>query len=421
MLTDSFALSPEALAHMLGALGSGAAGELSASIFDDSILGKELQKDVTPQPSSNSAGSYSGGGSGAGSGSGNPSTEYIVTDGVNTYQFTDTANSSNSGATNSVIEHPFNYENLDVGILMQEPSLILAIAVILEMFLPLGKSFKLDGLMGIFSALGRKVNRPSISAGQRAFAGFFLPALIIFALLSITLTLDLVSGFDSIITLIVLVLILELKFPQDQSILVYRSLHEGFKEKAKQVLSPMVLRETKPLSEMGIAKATCESAILRIFSGWFAIMIWYFLMGLEGAVLMQTVNVLSRTFNYKLKGNYQFGKTIFRVNQLLLFIPALVLMLCLLVSKNPWRHFVYAQNGFKSYPAAVSGMVLGAVGGALNITLGGPRFYQGEIVRLPSVGGTQKPDEQSILYAMRKIRMCGIILLVVSILIDLNF
>ena len=39
---------------------------------------------------------------------------------------------------------------------MQEPSLILAIAVILEMFLPLGRRFKLDGLMGVFSALGRK-------------------------------------------------------------------------------------------------------------------------------------------------------------------------------------------------------------------------------------------------------------------------
>ena len=104
----------------------------------------------------------------------------------------------------------------------------------------------------------------------------------------------------------------------------------------------------------------------------------------------------------------------------MLFIPALVLMLCLICSKNPWRHFVYAQNGFKTYPAAVSGMVLGAVGGALNITLGGPRYYQGNIMRLPAVGGTQSPDEQSILYAMRKIRMCGIILLVLSIIIDLN-
>lgn len=411
MLTDSFELSPETLLNTLGAIGSDVGTELSASIFDDSILGNELQKDL-----GNSGGRHES--TPAGNSRNGGGTDYIVTDGVNTYQFTDTSSANHN--TGSVIEHPINYQNIDVGILMHEPSLILAIAVILEMFLPLGKSFKLDGLMGIFSALGRKVNRPSISAGQRAFAGFFLPSLIIFALLSIVLTLDLVSGFDSILTLIVLILVLELKFPQDQSIVVYRSLHEGFKEKAKELLSPMVLRETHMLSTMGIAKATCESAILRIFSGWFAVMIWYFMMGLEGAVLMQTVNVLSRAFNYKLKGNYQFGKTIFRVQQIMLFIPALVLMLCLLCSKNPWRHFVCAQDGFKSYPAAVSGMVLGAVGGALNITLGGPRYYQGNLMRLPSVGGTQAPDEQSILYAMRKIRMCGIILLVLSILIDLN-
>lgn len=409
MFYDNLALSPEALTQTVGAVGSATVGQLSASIFDDTFLGESLQKENAPA-SAPSSPSYGGNGGGNGS--------YIVTDGTNSYTFS--SNSSNQSQNTSIIEHGIDYQNIDVGILMQEPSLILAIAVILEMFLPLGRRFKLDGLMGVFSALGRKVNRPSISAGQRAFAGFFLPTLIISVLLFLVLTLDLVSGFDSILALVVLVLVLELKFPQDQSILVYRSLHEGFKDKAKEVLRPMVLRETHMLSSMGIAKATSESAILRIFSGWFAVMIWYFMMGIEGAVFMQTVNVLSRAFNYKLKGNYQFGKTIFRVQQIMLFIPALVLMLCLICSKNPWRHFVYAQNGFKTYPAAVSGMVLGAVGGALNITLGGPRYYQGNIMRLPTVGGTQNPDEQSILYAMRKIRMCGIILLVLSIIIDLN-
>lgn len=325
--------------------------------------------------------------------------------------------STNQGITD------FNslYQNMDVSILMQEPTLILAIAVILEMILPLGKRFKLDGLMNVFIGLGRKVNRPGISDTQRAFAGFLLPTLILFFLLFLVTTLDVISGFDAIIALVVMVLVLELKFPQDRSILVYRALHEGFKDKAKDLLSTMVLRETNMLSPMGIAKAASESAILRIFSGWFAVMVWYLMLGIEGAVMMQTVNVLSRCYNYKLRGNYQFGRMIFRMQQILLFIPALVLMLCLLCSKSPWRHFITAKQAFSNYPAAVSGMVLGAVGGALNISLGGPRYYQGYLMRLPSVGGEHSPDEQSILYSMRKIRMCGLILLVFAIIIDLNF
>ena len=281
MFYDNLALSPEALTQTVGTVGSATVGQLSASIFDDTFLGESLQKENAPASAPSSSPAYGGGNGGNGS--------YIVTDGTNSYTFS--SNSSNQSQNTSIIEHGIDYQNIDVGILMQEPSLILAIAVILEMFLPLGRRFKLDGLMGVFSALGRKVNRPSISAGQRAFAGFFLPTLIVSVLLFLVLTLDLVSGFDSILALVVLVLVLELKFPQDQSILVYRSLHEGFKDKAKEVLRPMVLRETHMLSSMGIAKATSESAILRIFSGWFAVMIWYFMMGIEGAVFMQTVNV----------------------------------------------------------------------------------------------------------------------------------
>ena len=312
---------------------------------------------------------------------------------LGSYQ-TQQSTAQSSTSTEIAWDQLFNQGQFDPWILIQEPALVLAVAVVLQMLIPIPKSLKLEGLAPIFTGLARKVNRPGISTSQRAFAGFILPTLILF--------------------------VLDLKFVQDRSVVVYRALHEGFKDKAKDLLSDIVLRETQPLSEMGIAKACSESAILRIFSGWFAVMVWYFIAGIEGATLMQTVNIMSRSFNYKLQGNYRFGKPIFIVHQTLLFIPAIVLMFVLVFSKNPIRHVVCGFDGFSRYPAPVSGMVLGAVGGALNLTLGGPRYYQGEILRLPKVGGELNPDRQSILYSMRKIRMCGLILLVLSVIIDLN-
>ena len=336
-----------------------------------------------------------------------------------TNAITDSATTA-SNSYSSVIEHGIDYQNLDWSMLFEESCLILTLAVILEMIIPLSRKFKLDGLMGIFGALGRKVNRSGDSASQRSFAGIALPVLIIAVFMFLVITLYYFSNRDGIVALVIMFLILELKFPQDRAILVYRALHEGFKDKAKDLLQSMVLRQTSMLSSMGIAKAASESAILRIFSGWFAVMVWYYLWGVEGAVLMQLINVLERTYNYKLRGNHQFGRMLFHLQQIMLVIPALLLMLCLVCSKNPMRHFVTAAAGFKAYPAPISGLVLGAVGGSLNIALGGPRYYQGYIMRLPQVGGTYSPDEQSILYAMRKIRMCGIILLVLSIVIGLN-
>ena len=136
MFYDNLALSPEALTQTVGAVGSATEGQLSSSIFDDTFLGESLQKENAPAsaPSSPSYGGNGGNGS------------YIATDGTNSYTFS--SNSANQSQNTSIIEHGIDYQNIDVGILMQEPSLILAIAVILEMFLPLGRRFKLDVLMG---------------------------------------------------------------------------------------------------------------------------------------------------------------------------------------------------------------------------------------------------------------------------------
>ncbi len=435
----------------------------------------------------------------------------------NTYSVNQAANSNTQANTNSFINFDQNLTvgDVNVGILFNEPSLILALALIIEMIIPLPKGFKisalspifvglsrkvnrpsssdpqrsfagfflsllillvilflvftLDALSGpIFVGLSRKVNRPSSSDPQRSFAGFFLSLLILLVILFLVFTLDALSGFDNLVSLVVLIWVLDLKYPQDRAIYVNRALHEGFKEKAKNLLSDLVLRETSMLSPMGIAKAACEGAILRIFSGWFSVIVWYFIAGIEGAVLMQTINLLSQSYNYKLRGNHHFGQFIFRMHQLMIAIPAALLMVFLFVSKNPIRHIAHAKEGFNSFPAhfgqfifrmhqlmiaipaallmvflfvsknpirhiahakegfnsfpaPISGLVLGAVGGSLNISLGGPRYYQGNIMRLPKLGGEHNPDDQSILYAMRKIRMCGLLLLVVSVLIDLNF
>ena len=306
----------------------------------------------------------------------------------------------------------FNFNQVDVGLLVSEPSLVLALAVLIEMIIPLPKKLKLSGLSSVFAGLARKVNRTGFSNQQRAFAGVMLPTLM--------LTLDLIAGFDLLVALVVLVLVLELRFAQEGSVQVERALREGFKDKAKGLLAPMVLRETSMLSELGIAKACAESAILRIFSGWFAVMVWFLIAGLEGAVVMQTITILAREYNYKLRGNALFGKYIFRVQQIMLALPALILVPCLLISKKPLQALHCGKEGFKVYPAAVSGFVLGAIGGALDLSLGGPRYYQGNVVRLPKVGGSNNPSRESILSAMRKIRMCGLILLVCAILIDLN-
>lgn len=332
----------------------------------------------------------------------------------------DTGTGSIFDSVSSYDLQSFSFPEIRPEILLEESALILLTALIAEMFLPLPSRFKLSGLEDIFRRLSYKVNRNGIDPTQRSFAGFFLPVLILITLLIPLLTAEAITGFDGFISLIVMILVLEMHFPQKKAEEIYSLLKRDSKDQAKKALSYTVLRDTGRLSAMGIAKAACESIILRSFQGWFAVMIWYFIAGTEGALIMQCITVMNRAFNAKLKENSLFGLTVFRIHQLMLIIPAAALCLFMMISTKPFKHFAGGFAAVQIYQAPVSGFVLGCVGSALDIKLGGPRFYQGELVRYPDLGGSKDPYAQSVLDAMRKIRFCGICLCVAAVLTELN-
>lgn len=320
----------------------------------------------------------------------------------------------------SQLDQNFTLDNMHPELLLLEPSLILLLAMICEMLLPLPQKFKFSGVQSIFHRLASKVNLPESSSSQRSFAGIFLPILIVICCVGLVFFVDAFTLRDSIITLLVMVFILELRAPQEFALNISQFLQSGQKERAREYLYPYVLREVKKLSTMGIAKAACESTILRISHGWFAVMVWYFIGGIEWAMLMQCVVVMSRAFNYKLPSNYVFGRPVFMMLELMLFIPALALACMLMFSKKPMQPWICGMQGMQNYPAPVTGFILGAVGGAVDLSLGGPRFYFGRLIRLPKVGGNQDPDETSVLTVMRKMRFSGIIMLLIAVVIDLN-
>lgn len=333
----------------------------------------------------------------------------------------DNSNSRSLNSFVSQLDSHFSLDNMQPSLLMQEPSLILVIAVLFEMLIPIPQRFKFTGVQSIFNRLAAKVNLTNTSKSQKAFAGIFMPSIFVMFCVGVVLFLDIFTGFDSIVACVVMILVLELHYPQETALQIYEPLNQQNNEKAKEQLYPFVLREVKKLSAMGIAKAASEGCILRIFNGWFAVMVWFLIGGIEGAVLMQCFAIMSRAFNYKLPNNYMFGRIVFIIFELMLSMPAFILGIVLMFSTNPLRHWSTGFKGMQTYPAPITGFVLGALGGALDTSLGGPRYYFGRLIRLPKVGGEQEPNATTILKSMRKMRICGIIMLLIAIFFDLNF
>ena len=130
-----------------------------------------------------------------------------------------------------------------------------------------------------------------------------------------------VIDHDTIVSLLVLPFLLESKIVLKTALEVKHFLRDERKDLAKIELQKIMFRDCSKLSEMGINKALSEAVAMRLFINWFAIMVWYILLGLEGAIIMQMVAVMNRSFSFKHKRWEIFGAFIYRFEQALL-IPS---------------------------------------------------------------------------------------------------
>lgn len=60
-----------------------------------------------------------------------------------------------------------------------------------------------------------------------------------------------------------------------------------------------MLRDCSKLSLMGVCKANSEAVAVGLFANWFSVMVWYMLLGIEGALIMQMVAVMNRSLALK--------------------------------------------------------------------------------------------------------------------------
>lgn len=302
-------------------------------------------------------------------------------------------------------------QSLIIDFLSQSYCIVL-FAFLFEMFIPIPQALRISKFNETFLYLGKKVNKPSNSAQEKTFAGIILPLMIITIFLFISLLFGFIANFDSVISFIMLVLVLENRLAIKDASKLYKLLHKNQKEDARVYLQKIVLRDCDNLSYMGLCKAACENIILRMFIN-FAIICWFVALGFTAAIIMRLCCELCRTYNKKLSEYSDFGIGIYRITQAMLAIPAYIFSMFFLLSVK--TSFITSTRVSTNYYAHISGLILGLIGSNLNIQLGGPRYYKGEFVRYDDIGGMQNPKAISILQAMRKMRFTTLTLILILI------
>lgn len=208
---------------------------------------------------------------------------------------------------------------------------------------------------------------------------------------------------------------------------VRRAIKVEKKVLARDLLAPLVLRETTLLSPMGMAKAAIESVLLRFGYQYWATLFWFIVLGGPMALTYRIVVEMAQQWNSKLPAYRYFGKPSALLMILLAWLPLRLMALAFALAEGVtgcWRarkHIAYQLKGLVRNHT----QILALLGGALGIQLGGPAYYAGNKVRMAKVGGPREiryADMQRIRVSLTKVTaiLCTACVLVTAIVYSLS-
>lgn len=234
-----------------------------------------------------------------------------------------------------------------------------------------------------------------------------------YIILSIFYSINMVLGI--VIEIFICYQILALGSLKEAGMKVYAELYTNNIEQAKEKLSHIVGRDTANMNEKDVVKATVESVSENTNDGVVAPLFYMIIGGASLGMLYKAVNTLDSMIGYKNKKYEYFGKVAARLDDVLNIIPARITGF-LYVAAAFLSGFNY-KNAYKTllrdrwnHASPNSGYPESAVAGALDIQLGGPASYFGEIVEKKYIGDNVKEPN------MEDIPKAGMLMTIVSVL-----
>lgn len=189
------------------------------------------------------------------------------------------------------------------------PAALLLATLVVGLLLPLPLPYHPTSFVAAFCRqLALKVHPdPSRPAGQQQLSGVLALLLLLALPLACWYGLYLMSAWPRLLDAIVVLCCFSWPAYRKLAHKVSTSLQKQQLSLARSQAQPLLLRDVKGLSEMGLAKALLESLSLHFQQQVTALLLWYLLAGAPGVLLCRLSQIASQQWSVKDPANLHFG------------------------------------------------------------------------------------------------------------------
>jgi adenosylcobinamide-phosphate synthase len=178
---------------------------------------------------------------------------------------------------------------------------------------------------------------------------------------------------------------------EKEALAIRKSLVAGRLEDARNTLAMIVGRDVDPLDESGVSRAAVETVAENLVDGVISPLFFAAVGGAPLAVAFKMASTLDSMVGYKDEEYLYFGKAAARIDDIANFIPArisvfVISLAAFLLFRSGSTALSVARRDRRRHSSPNAGYPEAAFAGALSVQLGGPNYYQGELVDKPYIG-----------------------------------
>ncbi|MCK0169210.1 adenosylcobinamide-phosphate synthase CbiB [Jannaschia sp. S6380] len=160
----------------------------------------------------------------------------------------------------------------------------------------------------------------------------------------------------------------------------------------RDAVARIVGRDTTGMDSADVARAAIESGAENLSDGVIAPLFWYAIAGLPGMMVYKVVNTADSMIGYRTPRHAAFGWAAARLDDILNWVPARLTAALILLANFAPHHWHRVPNDAHQHRSPNAGWPEAAMAPLLDISLSGPRSYDGAMQDFPWVNPTGRKD-----------------------------